>query len=48
MRGTAPAESDRFGVFGGRYVPETLESNQATYETEQAIHAAAAVRSMLD
>ena len=31
-----------------RYVPETLESNQATYETEQAIHAAAAVRSMLD
>jgi len=31
-----------------RYVPETLESNQATYETEQAIHAAAAVRSLLD
>jgi len=31
-----------------RYVPETLESNQATYETEQAIHAADAVRSMLD
>jgi malonyl-CoA decarboxylase len=31
-----------------RYVPETLESNQATYETEQAIHAADAVRSLLD
>ena len=31
-----------------RYVPETLESNQATYETEQAIHAAAAVRALLD
>ena len=31
-----------------RYVPETLESNQANYETEQAIHAAAAVRALLD
>jgi len=31
-----------------RYAAETLESNQATYETEQKIHAAAAVRALLD
>ena len=31
-----------------RYVPEMLESNQATYETEQRIHAAAQVRELLD
>ncbi len=31
-----------------RYVPETLESNQATYETEQTIHAAPTVRALLD
>lgn len=31
-----------------RYEPETLESNQATYETEQRIHAAAAIQALLD
>ena len=31
-----------------RYDPESLESNQATYETEQEIHAASHVRGLLD